>query len=92
MNAYSTVMHRVLVNVASSDWSVHFIGPDGKMCIGPWLLLDSQEDVLRILRWCELTEEELAEHESSQRRWGVSSVAVFLTDRKLAALIEKGRT
>jgi hypothetical protein len=27
-------MNRVLVNVASSDWAVHFIGFDGKTRIG----------------------------------------------------------
>jgi len=42
-------MHRVLLNVASSDWSVHFIAPDGRTRIGPWLLLDSHDEVLEIL-------------------------------------------
>ena len=32
-----------------------------------------------------------AEHESSIRRWGVSSAVLNLTDRQLAALIERGR-
>ena len=41
-------MHRVLVNVSHSDWSVHFIGPDGQTRIGPWLLLDSPDEVLAI--------------------------------------------
>lgn len=45
------------------DWSVHFIGSDGKTRIGPWLLLDSHEEVRAILRWGNITEEELAEHE-----------------------------
>jgi hypothetical protein len=42
---------RVLCNVMTSDWSVHFIGPDGKTQVGPWLLLDSHEEVGAILRW-----------------------------------------
>ena len=84
-------MHRVLVNVMSSEWSVHFIAPDGTTRIGPWLLHDSHEEVLKILRWCEITDEELAEHHSSIRGWGCSSAVVMLTDAKLAALIERGR-
>jgi hypothetical protein len=43
-------MARVLVNVMESDWSVHFIGPDGQTRIGPWLLLDSHDEVRAILR------------------------------------------
>jgi hypothetical protein len=83
-------MHRVLANVASSEWSVHFIAPDGKTRIGPWLLHDSHEPVLEILAWCGISDEELAEHYSSIRRWGGSSAVVMLTDAKLAALIERG--
>ena len=41
-----------LVNVASSDWAVHFIAPDGKTRIGPWLLHESHDQVLMILEWC----------------------------------------
>jgi hypothetical protein len=44
-------MGRVLVNVMQSHWPVHFIAPDGKTRIGPWLLLDSHEEVLATLRW-----------------------------------------
>ena len=84
-------MHRVLVNVASSDWAVHFIAPDGKTRIGPWLLHDSHEEVLKILEWCGITEEELADHHSAIRRWGSNSAVVWLSDAKLKGLIERGR-
>lgn len=84
-------MPRVLVNVMSSDWAVHFIGPDGKTRIGPWLLLNGPEEVLGILRWGNVSAEELEEHESGIRRWGVSSVALDLTERQIAALIERGK-
>lgn len=84
-------MHRVLVNVMSNDWSVHFIGPDGKTRIGPWLLLDSHDEVVSILRWGNITAEELAVHESSIRCWSVSSVVVYLTNEQIAALIRRGR-
>jgi hypothetical protein len=43
----------------TSDWSVNFIGPDGKTRIGPWLLLDSHDEVRAILRWGNITAEEL---------------------------------
>jgi hypothetical protein len=47
------------------------IGPDGQTRIGPWLLLDSHGEVLEILKWGNVTAEELAIHESSMRA-GVS--------------------
>jgi hypothetical protein len=84
-------MARVLCNVMTRDWSVNFIGPDGKTRVGPWLLLSSHDEVRAIPRWDNVTDEELAEHESSIRRWGVSSAVLNLTDRQLAELIERGR-
>jgi hypothetical protein len=84
-------MPRVLVNVDARDWAVHFIGPDGKTRIGPWLLHDSHEEVLKILAWGNVSGEWLEEHESSLRRWNFSTVALELNERKLAALIERGR-
>jgi hypothetical protein len=44
-------MNRVMVNVGSDDWSVHFIAPDGKTRIGPWLLLDSHDEFRKLLSW-----------------------------------------
>jgi hypothetical protein len=75
----------------SSDWAVHFIGPDGKTRIGPWLLLEGPEEVRAILRRGNVSAEELAEHDSSIRRWGVSTVPLELTVRQVTALIERGR-
>ena len=83
-------MARVLVNVMASGWSVHFIGPDGRTRIGPWLLCDSHEEVRDILKWGEASAAEMAEHERSIRGWGASSVVLDLPDGKLAALIERG--
>jgi hypothetical protein len=73
-----------------SDWSVHFIGPDGQTRIGPWLLHDSQAEVMKILEWCGITPEELEDHHCAIRRWGSNSAVVWLTDVKLAALIKRG--
>jgi hypothetical protein len=47
--------------------------------------------VRAILRWGNLAAEELAERENSIRRLGVSSAVLHVTDRQLAALIERGR-
>ena len=84
-------MARVLVNVMKSDWAVHFIGPDNRTRIGPWLLLEGEQDVRTLLRWANATEADLEEFERDIRRWGVSTVAVHLTEAKLAALIARGR-
>jgi hypothetical protein len=85
-------MPRVLVNVMAGDWSVHFIAPDWRTRIGPWLLLlDNHDEVRAILQWGNVSADELAEHESSLRRWNVSSVGLDLTEMQIAALIERGR-
>jgi hypothetical protein len=47
--------------------------------------------VRAILRWGNISDGELADHENNIRRWGVSSVGLNLTERQLAALIERGR-
>jgi hypothetical protein len=44
-------------------------GPDGRTRIGPWLLLDSHNEVLAILRWENVYAKLLAEYKSSMRRW-----------------------
>lgn len=83
-------MPRILVNIQSSEWSVHFMAADCKTRIGPWLLFDTHDEVREILRWGNITPEELAEHESSIRRWGTSSAWVELTDSQFAALLKRG--
>jgi hypothetical protein len=83
--------NRVLANVMESDWSLHFIGPDGQTRVGPWLLLDSHDEVREILRWGNASEAELADHETNIRRWGSSTVVLQLTDRQLKQLIERGK-
>lgn len=84
-------MNRVLVNVAASDWAVHFIAPDGRTRIGPWLLHDTSSEVDALLAWGTIAPDELEEHALNIRRWGASSVVWQLTDRQLAQLIERGK-
>jgi hypothetical protein len=46
-----------------------FIGPYCKTGVGPWLLLNSHDEVRAILRWGNITDEELAgnsPHSSSE--------------------------
>ncbi len=62
-------MNRILVNVESSEWSVHFIGPDGKTRIGPWLLHDSRDEVRKLQARENPTPKDLQEHEDSMRQW-----------------------
>jgi hypothetical protein len=86
-------MPRVLVNIQSGDyWSVHFIGPDNNTRIGPWLLLDSHDEARAILRWGNISADEITEHESSIRRWSTSSVGLEITERQLAQLVERGKS
>jgi hypothetical protein len=85
-------MHRVLMNVMESDWAVHFIAPDGKTRSGPWLLLKNKAEVDAILRWGTVSPEDLATHEQSLRSWHVSSVPLFLSDKQLEKLIERGKS
>ena len=66
------LMHRVLVNVMSSNWSVHFIGPDRQIGIRPWLLFDSHDEVRSVLRSANPSDADMGEHESSVRGWGCS--------------------
>jgi hypothetical protein len=83
--------HRVLVNVAERDWAVHFIGPDGRTRIGPWLLLENDAAVVKILRWCGASDEDVEDYHCDMHRWGHSSVDINLSDSKLAALVARGR-
>jgi hypothetical protein len=78
---------RDLCNVRQGreDWSIHFIAPDGQTRIGPWLLPDTNDEVLAILRWGNPSDEEMAQHERGMRQWSVSSVALDLTARQLDA-------
>jgi len=69
-----------MANIASADWAFHFIAPDGKTRVGPWLLMDSHASVLNTLRWGKLSEEELEQHVFAVTFWGCSSVHLELTD------------
>jgi hypothetical protein len=90
-NSNGNGTNRVLSNVMESDWSLHCIGPDGQTRVGPWLLLDSHDEVREILPWGSASEAELVDHESNIRRWGAYTVVLLLTDRQPKQLIERGK-
>ena len=59
-------MSPVSVTIMSGDWSVSFIGPDGRTPVGPWLLFDSHEEVkTKVLRWGNISAAEHDRHERS---------------------------
>jgi hypothetical protein len=59
--------------------------------VGPWLLLENDDEVVNISRWGAISDTDLEEYHRSIERWGCSSVNLMLTDSQLAALIERGR-
>ena len=72
------------------DWAVHFIDSDYRTRIGPWLLCDSHEDVLKILHWGHIAPEDLAEHYRNIARWGVGGGWLHLSSRERHQLIARG--
>ena len=73
------------------DWSVTFTDTDHKTRIGPWLLCDSHDEVLRILTWGHISGRELDEHHRNIRRWGVGGGTLHLSSRERFQLIAKGQ-
>jgi hypothetical protein len=61
------------------------------MRIGPWLLCDSAEDILKILEWGHTTPEGLADHHRNIGRWGVGEATLHLTSRQRHQLIARGQ-
>jgi hypothetical protein len=74
----------------ASDWAVHFIDTDYRTRIGPWLLCDSAEKVMKILEWGQITPEDLAEHHRNIARWGVGGGTLHLSSRERHQLIVRG--
>ena len=84
-------MPPITVQIKSSKWSVTFTGPDGQIRVGPWLLFNSHEEVrTKVLRWGNISTEELERHERHILVWGVSTVNVNLSHEQFNALIRRG--
>jgi hypothetical protein len=56
--------------------------------IGPWLPMDSHDEVRAVLCRGNVSAGQMEEREKSIRRWGVSSVALVLTEQQIATLIK----
>jgi hypothetical protein len=64
---------------------------DGKTRIGPWLLFGSHDEILGILRWGDVSADELRIHGTSMKCWSVSSVALELPQGRIVSLIGSPR-
>jgi hypothetical protein len=83
--------HTIYCHVAESDWAVHFMDTDEKTRIGPWLLCENHAEVVKILRWGHMTDDELDQHHINMRRWGVGGGKLHLSSRERHQLIDRGR-
>jgi hypothetical protein len=82
--------HVISCHVMRVGWSVTFIDVDYKTRIGPWLLCDTHEEVLKILAWGHVTAEDLAKHHCNIARWGVGGGNLHLSGRERHQLIARG--
>lgn len=83
-------LHIVSCHVMEREWSVTFYDLASKMHIGPWLLCDSAEEVMKILTWGHIYGSDLDEHHRNIARWGVGGGTLRLTSRERHQLIARG--
>lgn len=74
-----------------NGWSLTFTDTDGKTRIGPWLLCDSHAEVVKILRWGNITDDDLDKHHYDLRRWGIAGGKLHLSSRQRQLLIVRGQ-
>jgi hypothetical protein len=85
-------MTDVTVNVASSEWCVHFVVTSTQTPIGPWLLFESSEEIkTKVFRWSGVADDEMEQYEIDLRRWGHAGIHMLLSDRQLRTLAERAR-
>jgi hypothetical protein len=85
-------MTDVTVNVASSEWCVHFVVTTTQVPIGPWLLFESSEEIkMKVFCWGSTTYEEMQQYLIDLRRWGHAGVHMLLSDRQLRILAQRAR-
>lgn len=91
MKQSDTATHRVLVNVAEGESGLPAsLHQTERRELAPWLLHGNHDEVRTLLNWGNVSAQEMDEHELNIRRWGTSTV-VWLTHRKLAQLIDRGK-
>ncbi len=87
----SPKIHHILTNVMNSDGvSVHFMDEDGVTRVGPWLILDTEEEAETLLRRGNITDEEMDDFQQSMRFWGRSSTHIHLDPTAYAKLVAEG--
>jgi hypothetical protein len=80
----------VSCHVMERDWSLTFYDIESKAHIGPWLLCDSSEEVVKILNWGHIAPQELEEHYRNIARWGIGGGNLRLSSRERHQLIARG--
>jgi hypothetical protein len=63
-------------------WSVTFHDYRDRDTKFPWLLLETAEEVLKLLTWGHISDEDLEQHHRDLRRWGVGGGVLHLTTRQ----------
>lgn len=82
--------HGIICHVMQSDWSVTSFDVGTHAHIGPWLLCDSPEEVVKILTWGHISGLDLDEHYRNIKRWGVGGGNLHLSSRERHQLVARG--
>jgi hypothetical protein len=75
--------HKIDCHVKDGQsWSVTFREHRTNTAVGPWVLLDSAEEVLRLLTWGNISHADLEQHHCNLKRWGVGGGLLHLTTKQ----------
>ncbi len=73
---------RILVNFMHRDgWSVHCLAEDARTPISPFVNMEKQSTMLRLLRASGATDEDIASLEADIRRWNRGSVWINVAEQ-----------
>jgi hypothetical protein len=86
--------HTLTAHVQRHGYSVTFSTrePDGRhsLKVGPWLILASEDAILRLLNRGNPSATQMEEYDRTMRAWGVGTVDLHLSDRQYIRLLEAG--
>jgi hypothetical protein len=78
---WQTEPMRILINFRHrSGWSIHCLAPDCKTLVSPWLTVQEDETLLRVLAASGATPAQLDEVVKDMRRWGRGSTFIEVND------------
>jgi hypothetical protein len=78
---WQTEPMRILINFRHrSGWSIHCLAPDCKTLVSPWLTVQEDETLLRVLAASGATPAQLDEVVKDMRRWGRGSTFIDIND------------